>query len=93
MRYLLLLLTLSCGSNNVIVTANGPIYVEGRLQPFYERFMEYAEELGVKVNCDNLSMYTTDEIPSGTQLAVAITYSNGNKEIDSTIQLQMWLRK
>ena len=81
MRYLLLLLILSCGSSNVIITANGPIYVEERLQPFYQRFMEYAEELGVKVNCDNLSMYTTDEIPSGTQLAVAKVYSNGYKEI------------
>lgn len=81
MRILLLLVLLSCGSNKVIVSSPEPVYIEYKLRPFYTKFIQYATAFNIKVDCSDLSMYSTDESPENTNLAVAKVYSNGMKEI------------
>ena len=85
MYILLFLLALfswfSCGSNTPLVTSKDPIYVEDKLQQFVNRFDQYAAILGVKPDYSMLSVYSTDEDPDSTHLAVTIIGTNGTKEI------------
>jgi hypothetical protein len=82
MRILLLLVLLSCGTNKVIVSSQEPVYIEYKLRQYYNRYMQYATAFGLKIDCSDLSIYSTDENPDNlTTLAVAINYSNGSKRI------------
>lgn len=81
MHIFLLFLMFSCGSNKLLLTSKDPIYVEEKLQKFVKRFDQYANSLGVKPDYSLLSVHSTDEVPENNYLAVAISSSNGVKEI------------
>jgi len=91
MKYLFFLAFLfSCGHTPLptLVTSENPIYVDSEVVPFLERFDAYASNLGIKPNYSNLTVYRTDENPSGNQLAICTTSSAGLKEI--TIYNSFW---
>jgi len=91
MKYLLFLAFLfSCGHAPLpnLVTSQNPIYVDPEVIPYLERFDLYANNLGVKPNYSNLTVYRTDENPSGNQLAVCTTSNTGIKQI--TIYNYFW---